>query len=90
MRKTILAAIVVLSSGCGVIFPDIIMAGSAEGYRALADGENALITNIKSQDPKGDSAAWQHRKQQEQEITKRGFFQKLLGGSSTSSRGEAY
>jgi hypothetical protein len=92
MKKIIFAALIVAQTGCGILFPDILVAGSAEGYNALADGANAMITNTKSTDPMGDSAAWQHRKQQEQEITKRkcakcGFFGKLIGTSeSTGSK----
>ena len=84
MKKILFATLLVAQTGCGVIFPDVMIAGSAEGYRAYADGNSALITNAKTTDPLGDSASWQHRKQQEQEITKRrclscGFFQKLTG-----------
>lgn len=84
MKKILFAALIVAQSGCGVLLPDVLVAGTAEGYRAYADGNSALITNAKTTDPLGDSAAWQHRKQQEQEITKRrcsscGFLQKLTG-----------
>lgn len=93
MKKVILATLLVAQTGCGVIFPDVMIAGSAEGYRAYADGNSALITNAKTTDPLGDSASWQHRKQQEQEITKRrctncGFFQKLTGASSQQAKEE--
>jgi hypothetical protein len=89
MKKIILAALVVATSGCGVLLPEVMIAGTAEGYRAYADGNSALITNAKTTDPLGDSASWQHRKQQEQEITKRrcagcGFFQKLTGTTQST------
>ena len=88
MKKILFATLIVAQSGCGVIFPDVLIAGSADGYRAYADGNSALITNAKTTDPSGDSASWQHRKQQEQEITKRrctscGFFGKLKAASNT-------
>jgi hypothetical protein len=93
MKKILFAALIVAQTGCGVIFPDVMIAGSAEGYRAYADGNSALITNAKTTDPLGDSASWQHRKQQEQEITKRrcsncGFFQKLTGGATQPAKEE--
>ena len=93
MKKILFAALIVAQTGCGVIFPDVMIAGSAEGYRAYADGNSALITNAKTTDPLGDSASWQHRKEQEKEITKRrctncGFFQKLTGGSTQPAKQE--
>ena len=89
MKKIILAALVVATSGCGLLLPEVLVAGTAEGYRAYADGNSALITNAKTTDPLGDSASWQHRKQQEQEITKRrctgcGFLKKLTGTTQTT------
>jgi hypothetical protein len=93
MKRIILAALLVAQTGCGLLLPEVLVAGTAEGYRAYADGNSALITNAKTTDPLGDSASWQHRKQQEQEITKRrctncGFFQKLTGGSTQPAKEE--
>lgn len=81
MKKISISLLLCSCTGCGVLLPDVIVAGSAEGYRAYADGNSALITNAKTTDPLGDSAAWQHRKQEEQEITRRGFWQKLTGST---------
>lgn len=88
MKKILFAALIVAQSACGLLLPEVMIAGTAEGYRAYADGNSALITNAKTSDPLGDSASWQHRKQQEQEITKRkctscGFFQKLTGNAQS-------
>ena len=93
MKKILFAALIVAQSGCGLLLPEVMIAGTAEGYRAYADGNSALITNAKTTDPLGDSASWQHRKQQEQEITKRrctncGFFQKLTSASSKPTQEE--
>jgi len=93
MKRILLAALLVAQTGCGLLLPEVLVAGTAEGYRAYADGNSALITNAKTTDPLGDSASWQHRKQQEQEITKRrctncGFFQKLTGGSTQPAKEE--
>lgn len=93
MKKAILAAILVAQTGCGLILPEVLVAGTAEGYRAYADGNSALITNAKTTDPLGDSASWQHRKEQEREITKRrctncGFFSKLTGSTTQAPKQE--
>lgn len=87
MKQFIFVAILIAQSGCGLLLPEVMIAGTADGYRAYADGNSALITNAKTTDPLGDSAAWQHRKEQEKEITKRrchncGFFNKLTSAST--------
>lgn len=80
MKKLLGIGFCLMLSGCGLTKGGIVLIGSPEGIRAFADGQNALISNSKTTDPLGDSAAWQHRKQQEQEVTKReykGFFGEL-------------
>lgn len=78
---TVSACSVGMSMGDGLAF-----VGSPEAIQAFYDGENGLIASAKTQDPLMDSAHWQHRKQQEQEKTKRlvppSFWSKLTGGAS--------
>lgn len=80
MKTLLRVGVCVMLSGCGLTQGGVMLIGSPEGIRAFADGQNALISNAKTTDALGDSAAWQHRKQQEQEVTKRqyrGFFGEL-------------
>jgi hypothetical protein len=88
MRKTIAIALIATTmTGCMSYTPNpfqdgnVVLAGDAEGVRSLMDGLNGLVANGKTQDALGDSAHWQHRKQQEQQKTNRlGLFNKLKGG----------
>lgn len=88
MRKTIAIALIATTmTGCMSFTPNpfqdgnVVLAGDAEGVRSLMDGLNGLVANGKTTDPLGDSAHWQHRKQQESQRTARiGFFNKLKGG----------
>ncbi len=88
MTKLLIATIGALAlTGCvlpgGVIGDGFTMAGTPEGLKAYFDGTNGLVTNARTQDPEGNSAHWQARAVQEQEITKRkcsncGFLGKLF------------
>lgn len=79
--RTILFALIVTCSGCGIMGDGVLVYGTPEGVRAFYDGQNALITNAKTQLRDGNSAAWKHRASQEQEITnRRSFMDKVLYG----------
>jgi hypothetical protein len=89
MKKLAITLIIATSvTGCMSFTPSpfqegsVVLAGDSEGVRSLMDGLNGLVSNGKTQDPLGDSAHWQHRKQQEQEKTRRrvGLFNKLTKG----------
>jgi hypothetical protein len=81
MRLAFLTLVTVAASGCGLMGDGVVVYGTPEGIRAFYDGQNALIANAKTTDRKGDSAAWQHRRAEEREITtRRSFMDKLLYG----------
>lgn len=65
-----------MSAGDGMV-----LAGSPEAIQSFGDMINGVISNTKSLREDGDSSHWQHRKQQEQEKTKRlvpsSFWSKL-------------
>lgn len=70
---------------------NVVLAGDADGIESLMDGFNGFIANGRTQDPSGNSAHWEHRKNQEVQRTRRhcsscGFLQKLTGsdGSNTN------
>lgn len=57
---------------------NVVLAGDADGVEALMDGLNGFVANGHTQDPVGDSAHWRHRREQENQRTRRsGIFQKL-------------
>ncbi len=79
--KTILFMVAVSITGCGLAGDGVVIYGTPEGIRSLYDGQNALVTNAKTQLPDGNSAAWRHRVAQEQEFTdRRTFLDKVLYG----------
>lgn len=85
--RMILVAVVLACSGCGLMGDGVIVYGTPEGIRSLYDGQNALITNAKTQLRDGNSAAWKHRVAQEQEITdRRTFLDKILYGMIEPSK----
>ena len=47
--RMILVAVVLACSGCGLMGDGVIVYGTPEGIRSLYDGQNALITNAKTQ-----------------------------------------
>lgn len=89
LAKTLLVTLgSVAISACGVVLPSsdsFVMYGTEESLRAYHDSLNGLIANSKTQDPRGDSAYWDARKQQESEKTRRkcsgcGLWNKITGG----------
>ncbi len=94
MKKVILAVLIATSStGCLGFMPspfdrgNVVLAGDADGIESLMDGLNGFVANGATDDPKGDSAFWEHRKHQEDQKTRRscsncGFFNKLTGSQS--------
>ena len=81
LMRTLLFTLAITCSGCGIMGDGVIVYGTPEGIRSLYDGQNALITNAKTQLRDGNSAAWKHRAAQEQEITKRrSFLDKMMYG----------
>lgn len=98
MNKVILGSAILSTfalTGCFGTYPTMFedgnagrfeMRADAAGMRAYSDGLNAIITNGKAS-PDIKSAAWQHREQEDKEITLRGvnspksFLQKFFGVS---------
>jgi len=81
MRLAFLTLVTVAASGCGLMGDGVVVYGTPEGIRAFYDGQNALIANAKTTDKTGNSAAWEHRRAEEREITtRRSFMDKLLYG----------
>lgn len=79
--RTLLFTLAITCSGCGIMGDGVIVYGTPEGIRSLYDGQNALITNAKTQLKDGNSAAWKHRVAQEQEISsRRSFLDKMMYG----------
>lgn len=97
MKVAIAAVVVAVAvSGCLGITPspfqrgNVVLAGDAEGVEALMDGLNGFVSNGASQDPTGNSAHWEHRKNQEVQRTRRscancGLFNKLTGSQSSEA-----
>lgn len=84
MRIVLLLTVTTAMTGCMSFAPspfqrgNVVLAGDAEGIESLMDGLNGFVANGTTQDPIGDSAHWRHRKEQENQRTRRaGFFQKL-------------
>lgn len=84
MRIIIFLALTTTMTGCMSFAPspfqrgNLVLAGDAEGIESLMDGLNGFVANGTTQDPIGDSAHWRHRREQENQRTRRaGFFQKL-------------
>lgn len=87
--RTILFTLTILTSGCGIMGDGVVLYGTPEGIRSFYDGQNALITNAKTQARNGNSAAWEHRRAQEIELTdRRNFLDKVLYGFIEPSRRE--
>lgn len=88
--KVILGCIIIAStSACSVgwtVGDGLALAGSPSAIESFYEGQNALIANGKTQDPNGNSAAWESRNYRETERTKRlvppSFWSKLTGGTS--------
>jgi len=79
--RTILFTLTILTSGCGIMGDGVVLYGTPEGIRSFYDGQNALITNAKTQLRDGNSAAWRHRQAQEREVTdRRNLLDKLVYG----------
>lgn len=87
--RTIFLTLAICTSGCGLMGDQVLVYGTPEGIRAFYDGQNALITNAKTQARDGNSAAWEHRRAQEIELTdRRNFLDKVLYGFIEPSRRE--
>lgn len=88
--KVILGSIIMCcTSACSVgwtVGDGLALAGSPEAIESFYEGQNALIANGKTQDPNGNSAAWESRNIRETERTKRlvppSFWAKVTGGSN--------
>lgn len=79
--RLILLTLCFAVSGCGIMGDGVLVYGTPEGIKAFYDGQNALITNAKTTDKNGNSAAWEHRELEEREITtRRSFLDKILYG----------
>lgn len=89
MKASILLTLIAFgATGCMSFAPspfqrgNIVLAGDAEGVESLMDGLNGFVANGASQDPMGNSAHWEHRKNQEAQRTRRscsqcGIFNKV-------------
>ncbi|CAB4151780.1 hypothetical protein UFOVP591_35 [uncultured Caudovirales phage] len=78
-------------TGCAVSSPysdrgSIAIAADEKGMRAFGDMFNGAITNGKAS-PDQETAAWQARKQQEVEETKRATAPGILGGLFAKKEG---
>jgi hypothetical protein len=62
MKRLILATLVASTTGCGVIFPDVMIVGTEQGIRAYNDGQSALIAQSKTQSRNGETPYWNNRK----------------------------
>lgn len=92
-RIAIAILITITSSGCMAFTPSpfqrgsVVLAGDADGIESLMDGLNGFVANGTTQDPLGNSAHWEHRKNQEAQRTKRtcancGLFNKLTSSEA--------
>jgi hypothetical protein len=63
----------------------ILIKADAEGMRAFSDFTNGVITNTKTFEPGGNSAAWQLRHSQEAERTTRRAARKSYSSYSPAS-----
>lgn len=84
MRIIIFLTLSAAMTGCMSFAPspfqrgNVVLAGDADGIESLMDGLNGFVANGNTQDSIGDSAHWRHRREQENQRSRRaGFFQKL-------------
>lgn len=93
MKKVILGCLISAAlSACSVgwtVGDGLALAGSPEAIESFYEGQNAILTNGKSTDPLGNSAAWEARNLREQERTKRkvppSFWAKLTNNVEKGS-----
>jgi hypothetical protein len=64
MKRLIMTTIVVASSGCGVLLPDVMIVGTEQGIRSYNDGQAALIAQAKTQHKNQETPYWSNRRVQ--------------------------
>ena len=64
MKRIIAVCLIVSTSGCGVVFPDLMVVGTEQGIRAYNDGQAALIAQSKATHKTGETAYWSTRRVQ--------------------------
>ena len=88
MRLAIAATFLLTLSGCGLMGDHLFIAGTPEGIRAFADGQNGLVAQARTQSKTGQSAYWETRKHQEHEITERSVWSRIWRGGMAKQEGQ--
>lgn len=80
MRLAIVVTLTMTLSGCSLMGDHLIIAGTPEGIRAFADGQNGLVAQVRTGSKTGQSAYWETRKHQEHETTERSVWSRIWRG----------